>query len=195
MAKNEGSKEKLSKPLFTGVGSGTYNTGLPTQIHIDNPSVTPFEVYLSPGLTELAQTAVDNVQQTGATLLAHKDAFYANASRQSKQSFWLAIITGLIGLILIIIAVVIGLSSDKMVVSVISGVSGIFFELLTAFILPLYKQASSQLATFHQSIDDMHRFIIANSVCELLEGDKKQETRATLVQEIARMSPRQENKQ
>ena len=71
--------------------------------------------------------------------------------------------------------------------SAISGASGISFEVLAGFILQLYKQASVQLATFHQSIDDMHRFLVANSICEALE-EKKEDTRSALVLDIARFS-------
>ena len=106
---------------------------------------------------------------------------------QSRQSFFLACIVGLIGLALIIAAVLIGLFTDKVIVSAISGASGISFEVLAGFILQLYKQASVQLATFHQSIDDMHRFLVANSICESLE-EKKEDTRSALVLDIARFS-------
>lgn len=141
-------------------------------------------------LSELAETATKDVQQTGAKLLAHKETFYMNAESQSRHSFYLACIVGLIGLALIIAAVFIGLFTDKVVVSAISGVSGISFEVLAGFILQLYKQASVQLATFHQSIDDMHRFLVANSICESLE-EKKEYTRSTLVLHIARFSRNQ----
>jgi len=142
-------------------------------------------------LSELAETATKDVQQTGAKLLAHKETFYVNAASQSRQSFFLACIVGLIGLALIIAAVLIGLFTDKVVVSAISGISGISFEVLAAFILQLYKQASVQLATFHESIDDMHRFLVANSICESLEGERKEDTRSTLVLDIARFSRNQ----
>ncbi len=138
-------------------------------------------------LLELAETATKDVQQTGAKLLAHKETFYVNAANQSRQSFLLACIVGLIGLALIITAVLIGLLTDKVIVSAISGVSGISFEVLAAFILQLYKQASLQLATFHQAIDDMHRFLVANSICKSSE-EKKEDTRSALVLDIARFS-------
>ncbi len=149
-----------------------------------------FNVSSQKVLSELADTATKDVQQTGAKLLAHKETFYVNAASQSRQSFFLACIVGLIGLALIIVAVLIGLFTDKVVVSAISGISGISFEVLAGFILQLYKQASVQLATFHQAIDDMHRFLVANSICESLE-EKKEDTRSTLVLDIARFSRNQ----
>ena len=153
---------------------------------------TVFQHFIYPNsgkvLSELAETVTKDVQQTGAKLLAHKETFYINAESQSRQSFYLACIVGLIGLALIVAAVFIGLFTDKLVISAISGVSGISFEVLAGFILQLYKQASVQLATFHQSIDDMHRFLVANSICESLEGKVKEDTRSTLVLDIARFS-------
>jgi hypothetical protein len=37
----------------------------------------------------------------------------------------------------------------------------------------------------------MHRFLVTNSICESLEGERKEDTRSTLVLDIARFSRNQ----
>jgi len=50
-----------------------------------------------------------------------------------------------------------------------------------------YNKSASQLAMFHTRLDSTQRFLLANSVCEGLEGDFKQQARSNLVRMIAGM--------
>jgi len=52
-----------------------------------------------------------------------------------------------------------------------------------------YNKSASQLAMFHTRLDSTQRFLLANSVCEGLEGDFKQQARSNLVRMIAGMAP------
>ena len=49
----------------------------------------------------------------------------------------------------------------------------------------LYGQATNQLTDFQAPLDRIGRFLIANSICENIEGDAKNVTRAKLVETIA----------
>ncbi len=45
------------------------------------------------------------------------------------------------------------------------------------------------MAEFQERLDRTQRFLLANSICEALEGDAKQKARSELVEVIARVTP------
>jgi len=66
-------------------------------------------------------------------------------------------------------------------------VSGALIEVVSGIGFYLYNKSASQLAMFHTRLDSTQRFLLANSVCEGLEGDFKQQARSNLVRMIAGM--------
>lgn len=67
----------------------------------------------------------------------------------------------------------------------ISLLSGAIIEVVSAINFYLYNRASKQLADFHSSLDATQRFLVANSVCEQLEDQAKQQSRSDLVRLIS----------
>ncbi len=55
-------------------------------------------------------------------------------------------------------------------------------EVFAGTYLYLYKHASDQLAAFRVSLESTQRLLLANSMCEKLEGEIEQKTRAELIQ-------------
>ena len=54
-------------------------------------------------------------------------------------------------------------------------------EVFAGTYLYLYKHASDQLAAFRASLESTQRLLLANSMCEKLEGEVEQTTRAELI--------------
>jgi hypothetical protein len=54
-------------------------------------------------------------------------------------------------------------------------------ELFAGTYLYLYKHASDQLAAFRTGLESTQRLLLANSMCEKLEGEVEQTTRAELI--------------
>ncbi len=54
-------------------------------------------------------------------------------------------------------------------------------EVFAGTYLYLYKHASDQLAASRASLESTQRLLLANSMCEKLEGEVEQTTRAELI--------------
>jgi len=64
-------------------------------------------------------------------------------------------------------------------------ISGALVELIAGINFYLYSRCVSQLADFHVRLDLTQRFLLANSICEGLDGDFKQQARSDLVRALA----------
>jgi hypothetical protein len=115
-------------------------------------------------------------------------AIYSSVLRQANRSFIAALIAAGIGLVFFIAAVSFLLLERPASVSIISLIAGALVEVIAGVNFYLYTRASNQLSTFHLRLDKTQNFLLANSVCENLEGEIKQQTRADLVYTIANSS-------
>jgi hypothetical protein len=70
-------------------------------------------------------------------------------------------------------------------VALTSGIAGALVEMFAGTYLYLYKHASDQLAAFRTSLEGTQRLLLANSMCEKLEGEQEQKTRAELIRMMA----------
>jgi hypothetical protein len=50
----------------------------------------------------------------------------------------------------------------------------------------LYARTASQLSIFHNRLDALQRYLLANSICKGLDGENKNKARAELIRNIAR---------
>jgi hypothetical protein len=57
-------------------------------------------------------------------------------------------------------------------------------EVISGVNFYLYGKTTTQMAEFQSRLDMTQRFLLANSICENLDGDFKQNTRSQLVLKI-----------
>jgi hypothetical protein len=122
-----------------------------------------------------------NIQEVAASQLAIVNSYYQSGLEQSQQSFHWSLIWGGIGLVFFIAAVSFLLLHQSNEVALASGLGGAVVEVLAGTFLYLYKHASDQLAAFRSSLEGTQRLLLANSMCERLEGEIEQTTRAELI--------------
>ena len=72
----------------------------------------------------------------------------------------------------------------------IALLSGAIVEIVAGIVFVLYGKTIPQLNTFQRRLDDLQRYILANSLCEALDGDERNKARAALIQEITRSQGR-----
>ena len=130
---------------------------------------------------EVAKANPNNIQEVAASQLSIINSYYQSGLHQSQQSFKWSLIWGGIGLAFLIAAVSFLLIREPTEVAVASGIAGIIEEMVAGFFLYLYKHASDQLAAFRASLESTQRLLLANSMCEKLEGEVEQTTRAELI--------------
>lgn len=143
--------------------------------------------YSIPSLEKLSKADPSNVQQIAASQIELLTAYHNVVLDQAKRSFMLALIASGTGLIFFIAAVSFILNNLPNFAATISLISGALIELIAGVIFYLYSKTSEQLASFQSRLDTTQRFLLANSICEGLEGDIKQKTRSELVSVIANL--------
>jgi uncharacterized protein YjbI with pentapeptide repeats len=128
-----------------------------------------------------------NIQEVVQSQLKLINSYYSSVLEQARQSFRLAFAAALVGLLFFIVAVSILIirQPTNIAASTISVISGALVEVISGINFYLYGRASNQLGTFHIRLDKTQNFLLADAVCESLEGTTKQTTRAKLVGTIA----------
>jgi hypothetical protein len=136
---------------------------------------------ISQSLERAVQADPADISEVAKTQLELSNGYYRSVLQQSQQSFRSALIWAGIGTGLIIAAVVFLLIHETANLSYVSLIGGAVVDAIGGLNFYLYGQATKQLAAFQTPLDRIQRFLLANSVCENLEGEFKQSTRAQLV--------------
>ena len=134
---------------------------------------------------EISATPVDDVQGIAAAQLTILNSYYSEGLIQAKTSFWGATITSSIGFVFFLTAVIFVLNKQPKDRTLIPLISGTVIEVVAGINFYLYGQATKQLASFQHRLDQTQRFLLANSICESLEGDSKQTARVELVKTVS----------
>jgi hypothetical protein len=130
---------------------------------------------------EVAKADPKNIQEVAASQLLIINSYYQSGLQQSQQSFKWSLIWGGIGLGFLIAAIGFLLWQQPTEVAIASGIGGAIVEVFAGTYLYLYKHASDQLAAFRAGLESTQRLLLANSMCERLEGEVEQTTRAELI--------------
>lgn len=126
------------------------------------------------------------IQEVAASQVVVVEHYYKMVLNQAQRLFrWALTITGtglaflLAGVIALILQQPISVS-----VSIACTVCGVVLEGIAGFIFILYGRALSQLEGFHKHLDRTQQYLLANAICENLEGDNKQLTQTELFRVI-----------
>ncbi|MGY8681208.1 hypothetical protein Q2941_25925 [Bradyrhizobium sp. UFLA05-153] len=121
-----------------------------------------------------------NVQLIAALQMELLAEYHQIALAQSRRMFFWALVGSGVGLIFFVAAFVHAFPSE------IAFFSGAIVEILAGIVFVLYGKATAQLSSFHSRLEDLDRYLLANSLCEALDGDERNKARAALIQEITR---------
>ena len=135
--------------------------------------------------TELAETEPGDIQKTGSLVIELLNRYNEEVLSQAKKSFNWAVTVALMGFALFIGSLFILFTMQLQQIAAIGIIGGAIVEVVAGLQFYLYGKTTTQLAYFQQSLDRTQRFLIANSICEALEGENKQKSRAELVKYIA----------
>jgi hypothetical protein len=144
----------------------------------------PFSISKA-SIEEIAKVDPTDLSQIAESQLKIINAYYQNVLYQAKESFLWALVAAGCGLVFFIVSVAFLVHENSDRIANISLISGAIVEVIAGIDFYLYARTSEQLARFHVRLDITQRFLLANSLCESLEGPIKHETRAKLVQMIA----------
>ncbi len=140
-----------------------------------------------PALKRLTEAASGDVKEIAASQIELLSRFYDLSLSQAGRSFRWALIASVVGLLFFLAAIgfMLGQSMDVAIISVIGGAMVQFVAGVNFF---LYGKTLEQLTLFQGRLEVTQRFLLANSLCESLEGKVKHYTRARLIGALAGMS-------
>jgi Cyanobacterial TRADD-N associated 2-Transmembrane domain len=127
-----------------------------------------------------------NVQQIAASQLELLAGYHQIALAQSRRSFFWAIIGAGVGLLFFLSAVAFALLTSATANALIPLLSGAIVEVVAGVVFFLYGRTTDQLSRFHSRLETLQRYLLANSICESLEGEDRAKARVSLIQEISR---------
>ncbi len=137
-------------------------------------------------IVTLTSAAPGDIQKIAASQITLLTSYYDAVLRQATMSFRWALGAAIVGLLFFITAIVFLLTTSIQEVATVSVIGGALVEVISGINFVLYGKTTTQLAYFHQRLDQTQRFLLANSICELLEGEAKQKARSELIAVIAR---------
>lgn len=133
----------------------------------------------------MSKASPRDVQSIAGAQIELLASYYGTVLEQARRSFAWALIAAGVGLAFLLVAIVVLLSQSSVQIAVVSAIAGVVVEAISGLNFYLYGQTTKQLARYHVSLDRTQRFLLANCVCESLEGDEGQKARADLVKLIA----------
>ncbi len=172
MSEEKSKETSISKDVFSLTGE---------------PIVTQTTFYnvISSAADRLSQAKPEDIQEIAASQIKLLASYYDLVLGQARKSFRWALIAAGIGLMFFLASVGFLLSQQPQNLANISLISGALIEVISAINFYLYGKTSAQLATFHTRLGTTQRFLLANSMCESLEGEFKQKARYELIKTVA----------
>lgn len=146
------------------------------------------QIIVNKAAEELSEARTDDVQGIASAQLKILANYYNEGLTQAKTSFrWAAIVSG-VGFVFFLAAVFFVLNRQPRDQTLIPLISGAVIEIVAGINFYLYGQATKQLAIFQKNLDQTQRFLLANSICESLEGQSKQAARVELVKTVSSLT-------
>ena len=112
------------------------------------------------------------------------NTYYDKGLDAAKSFFNCALVVGVIGIVILVGAMFFA-TDDWNASIIIATVVGTLSEFTAMVLLGLYARALRQLNHFHERLDLLQRYLLANSICELLDEKAREEVRSELVKTIA----------
>ena len=135
-------------------------------------------------INQLSEARPEDIQTIAGSQIRLLTAYYNLVLTQASQSFRWALIAAAIGLAFFLGAIAFLLLTQSQSLAVVNVICGVIIEGISGLNFYLYGQATKQLAHYHRQLDQTQRFLLANSVCEALEGESKQKSRSDLIRLI-----------
>ena len=136
-------------------------------------------------IDRLAKADPKDVQEVAASQLqliagCHKIV----VSQASRCFFWGLVGTG-IGLGFFVVAALYSIVTGNAAAAMVPALSGSVIAAVAGVLFYLYGRTAGELSEFHDRLESVQRHLLANSICEGLGGDRKEQTRADLARRIA----------
>ena len=124
------------------------------------------------------------IQEVAASQFILIKRYHQDVHRDAQRLFrWALLVTGT-GLPFFLVSVSLGILRQPTNGVAFSFLSGVVIEGIAVIQFWLYSRLQNQLEHFHERMDRTQQCLLANSICEHLEGDLKASTQTEMIRTI-----------
>lgn len=140
-----------------------------------------------PVINQLSAVDPKNVGEMTASQIKLLLEYYDLSLTQATKSFFWAVVASLIGLLFFLgaIAALLFKGSGGTELAIFSTIGGVITQFIAGVNFTLYGKTLNQLNHYQSRLERTQRFLLANSLCENLDGKLKDFTRARLIASMA----------
>jgi len=123
-------------------------------------------------VARISETDPGDIQQNAANQIKLLEKYHEDGLQQAKTSFRWALILSIFSLICLVVSIcyLLFISPGVNVVNILTTISSVLAQFLAATQFVLYNQTRKQLTYYHQQMNQIQKFLLANSVAESLNG-------------------------
>ena len=140
-------------------------------------------------IEKIAQADPSDIKAIGVSALELSAGYYKNPLKQSEDSFLLMRVAALVCLALFIAAIFILLFQKPANIAYISIIGGAISAFFSGIFFLMYRHASNQALAYKPQVDKAQNFIMANSVCEAMDEERKHRNREELIRWFVGLPP------
>jgi len=138
-----------------------------------------------PYIDRVARADPGDVQDVAASQLQLLIGYHKIALAQSRRSFFWALVAAGTGLIFFVIAALYSMVTGNVAAALVPVIAGIVVEAVACLLFYSHGRTTAESSHFRDTLEAVQRYLFANSICEGLSGDRKEQTRADLARKIA----------
>jgi hypothetical protein len=121
----------------------------------------------------------------GRSLIEALDALATGGLAQSRRWFFWALVAAGIGFIFFVIAALYSMATGNVAAALVPVLAGLMVEAVACLLFYTHGRTTAESSHLRDTLEAVQRHLLANSICEGLSGDRKEQTRADLARRIA----------
>ena len=140
---------------------------------------------VKPSIDRVAKADPKDVQEVAASQLQLMTGYHKFVVSQASRCFFWGLAGMGIGLAFFVLAALYGFATGDAAAAMVPALCGSVIAAVAGLLFHVYGRTAAELSGFQDRLDLMQRHLLANSVCESLDGDRREQTRADLARKIA----------
>jgi hypothetical protein len=141
--------------------------------------------HITPNIDRLARAGSGDVQEVAASQLQLLIGHHRTALAQSHRCFFWALVAAGVGFVFFFIAALYSMATGNIAAALVPVLAGIVVEAMACLLFHSHGRTTAESRHFRDTLEAVQRHLLANSICEGLSGDRKEQTRADLARKIA----------
>ena len=140
---------------------------------------------VKPSIDRLAKADPKDVQEVAASQLQLMAGYHKIVVSQASRCFFWALVGAGVGLVFFLVAALYSMATGNAVAAMVPVLAGSVVAAVAGLLFYLHGRTAAEVSDFHATLESVQRHLLANSICEGLSGEKKEQTRAELARKIA----------